>query len=322
MIQMRSTPLDEAARRRHKLRNVAQSVILLGGMVLLLTVCLGSLLGAESVPWALAGAALGLFFSPRVPSQILLRLYRAKRLAREHVPAVFDILEELTARAGLRRAPALYYVPSAMTNAFTVGSRSDSAIALTDGMLRRLTLRELAGVLAHELSHIRAGDLWVMQLADSISRLTSMMSYAGVLLVILALPMVLLGAPFPLLPALLLVLAPLFASLLQLALSRARELDADLDAAGLTGDPQGLASALRRIERYQGRLWEQLVLPGRRIPDPSILRTHPTTEERVSRLLALVPQQAAYGRLTAVELPQQLARVSKAPHRRLMGHWY
>jgi heat shock protein HtpX len=161
-----------------------------------------------------------------------------------------------------------------------------------------------------------------MQLADSISRLTSMMSYAGVLLVILALPMVLLGAPFPLLPALLLVLAPLFASLLQLALSRARELDADLDAAGLTGDPQGLASALRRIERYQGRLWEQLVLPGRRIPDPSILRTHPTTEERVSRLLALVPQQAAYGRLTAVELPQQLARVSKAPHRRLMGHWY
>jgi heat shock protein HtpX len=317
-----AAPLDERARRRHKLRNVVQSAILMAGMVALLSVCLGTLFGIEAVPWALAGAALGLIFSPRVPPQMLLRLYRAQEFSRDQVPAVFKILDRLSARAGLERPPALYYIPSVMTNAFAVGRRANAAIALTDGMLRRLSLRELAGVLAHELSHIRNNDLWVMQLADGISRLTSMMSYAGILLLLLGLPMVLFGAPYPLVPGLLLIAAPLFASFLQLALSRARELEADLDAAGLTGDPQGLVSALRRIEHVQGRLWEQLLLPGRRIPDPSILRTHPSTEERVRRLMTMVPEGSAHGEATAIDLPARLGRVDRPPRRRLMGHWY
>lgn len=76
-------------------------------------------------------------------------------------------------------------------------------------------------------------------------------------------------------------------SLLQFALSRTREFDADLDAAGLTEDPIGLASALEKIERSQGRLWETIFLPGRRVPDPSLLRTHPDTQERMRRLLSL-----------------------------------
>jgi heat shock protein HtpX len=74
---------------------------------------------------------------------------------------------------GLPQAPALYYVPSRMLNAFAVGQRHEVAIALTDGLLRHLTLRELAGVLAHEVGHVRNHDLWIMGLADAIGRLTS-----------------------------------------------------------------------------------------------------------------------------------------------------
>ncbi len=85
----------------------------------------------------------------------------------------------------------------------------------------------------------------------------------------------------------LLVAAPGIGSLLQLALARTREFDADLDAIGLTGDPVGLAAALTKLECYQGRFWQDIVLPGRRIPDPSILRSHPATEERVRRLAEL-----------------------------------
>jgi len=88
---------------------------------------------------------------------------------------------------------------------------------------------------------------------------------------------------------LLLYLAPTLGSLLQLSLARAREFDADLAGASLTGDPAGLAAALQRIERVQGTLWEDMMLPvpGRRIPGPSVLRTHPPTEERIRRLRGL-----------------------------------
>jgi heat shock protein HtpX len=176
-------------------------------------------------------------------------------------------------------------------NAFTVGNRADSAIALTDGLLRRLTMREITAVLAHEVSHVANNDMWVMGLADLVSRITSTLSLFGQMLVLINLPLLMLGGvTLPWLPLLLLVAAPTISALLQLALSRAREYDADLDGAQLTGDPAGLASALQKLERYQGGLLERVLLPGRRIPDPSLLRTHPHTEERVRRLLALAGQ--------------------------------
>ena len=88
------------------------------------------------------------------------------------------MLDRLAARAGLRHRPRLYYIPSRMLNAFAVGERDDAVIALTDGMLRTLSLRELAGVLGHELSHIRNNDLWLMGLADLVGRLTRLMTLA------------------------------------------------------------------------------------------------------------------------------------------------
>jgi heat shock protein HtpX len=187
------------------------------------------------------------------------------------------------------RSIPMHLVPSSMLNAFAVGRRGDSAIAVTDGLIRSLTLRELAGVLAHEVSHIAHEDLRVMAFADMVARYTSFMSTFGIFTLFINIGFVAGGyeVQVPWLAVLVLVLSPTIGSLLQLALSRTREFDADLGAAMLTGDPDGLASALIKLDRAQARHWEAMMLPGGRIPDPSILRTHPATPERVARLMAL-----------------------------------
>jgi heat shock protein HtpX len=200
------------------------------------------------------------------------------------------IVDVLSDRAELPSPPPVYVIPSMTLNAFATGSREKAVIGVTEGLLRRLTLNELAGVLAHEISHVRNNDLAVMSLADVMTRFTQMLSYLALFLAILNLPAFLLGdAEISLLGLALLYLAPTVGSLIQLALSRTREYDADLEGAGLTGDPGSLASALEKLERYQGRFWEDMTLPvpGRRIPQPSLLRSHPPTADRIARLRAL-----------------------------------
>jgi heat shock protein HtpX len=279
---------DAAARRRHKRRNVLHSVLLLVGMAAILWVSAWSLWGTAVAFWAMVGGVLGFVLTPGVAPDWVMRAYRARPLDRRSFPEGVALLEELAARAGLDHVPRLHLLPSATLNAFAVGSSREAAIGITDGLLRALDARELAGVLAHELSHVRNNDLWLMALADTMSRLTSLMATMGLFLAVLSLPLLLLGmAPVPLLTLAVLILAPTIGSLLQLALSRAREFDADLEAATLTRDPAGLASALRKLDRYQGAFWEEIVLPGRRMPEPSLLRTHPPTAERIERLLSL-----------------------------------
>ncbi|MEQ9139089.1 MAG: zinc metalloprotease HtpX [Thalassobaculum sp.] len=274
--------------RLHKLRNVLHSVLLVLGMALIAAVCAWAIWGWEGVLWAMAAVAIAMVVTPSIPSGLVLSLYRAQPVARHEFPEGYALLDALSRRAGLPGVPRLHYVPSAVANAFAVGNRRDAAIAVSDGMLRTLTERELAGVLAHEISHIVNNDLWIMNLADAMSRATAVLSQVGMILLLLNLPLVLAGAvtvPWSL--VLVLVLSPTAMSLLQLALSRAREYEADIDAVGLSGDPEGLASALLKLERRQGRIWESLLLPGRNVPDPSLLRTHPPTDERVRRLMAL-----------------------------------
>ncbi|WP_221931053.1 zinc metalloprotease HtpX [Telmatospirillum sp. J64-1] len=279
---------DHEAERRHRRRNVLHSTLLLGGMVALLSACGWIIAGGNGVLMALLAGSLSLILSPRLSPGLVLRLYRAQPIPRWQLPEVHAVLEAICSAAGMTRVPRLHYVPSRIMNAFAVGNRDDAAIAVTDGMLRRLDLRELAGVLAHEVSHIRNDDTWIMGLADTVSRLTRIMSLLGVLLLAFSLPgLILEGIPVPWLLVALLVFAPTLSALLQLALSRTREFAADLDAARLTGDPVGLASALDKLERQEGMWWETILMPGRRSPDPSLLRTHPHTRERIERLLAL-----------------------------------
>lgn len=292
---------DQDIRRKHKWRNVTHSVLLLGGMGLVLAVCAFGLfdwIGALAVVCAGAIAAMA---TPQIAPEWVIRAHSGQRLTSESFPQGTSLVETLAQRAGLNHVPALYYIPSRMLNAFATGTRENAAIAITDGLIRRLSVRELAGVLAHEMSHIDNNDLWLMGVADVLSRMTATLSYLGMFA--LGISLIFGQAVVPFWISLLLIAAPTICSLLQLALSRAREYDADLEAATLTGDPHGLASALAKLERIQGRYWEEIMLPGRRMPDPSLLRTHPPTEERISRLQSLirtepemrwpVPRQAA-----------------------------
>jgi heat shock protein HtpX len=145
----------------------------------------------------------------------------------------------------------------------------------------------------------------------------------GTVLLILGLPLWLSGAArLPLLLIPLLLFAPQITVLLQLALSRAREFDADLDAAGLTQDPDGLASALLKLERYQRGVWEQILWPGRRLPEPSMLRTHPPTEQRVERLRRLSAAAEPPAGPSAIVQAIPWPAVAEAPHGRLIGFWH
>ena len=167
-----------------------------------------------------------------------------------------------------------------------------------------------------------------MNLADTMSRITTLFSYVGMFLLLVNLPLIAAGAvvvPWPL--VLMLLFAPTLMSLLQLALSRSRELDADLDAARLAGDPEGLASALVKLERYQGRFWESVLLPGRHVPEPSLLRTHPPTEERVRRLLELREREPTLVALARpaeqrLAMPLGLGQVDTRPRWHWSGLWY
>jgi heat shock protein HtpX len=185
--------------------------------------------------------------------------------------------------------------------------------------------RELAGVLAHELMHIVNQDTRLMAFADLASRITEFLSMAGQLLLLINLPLLLFGqTTLPWIPILLMLAAPTLSALAQLALSRSREYEADLGAAQLTEDPMGLASALNKLESPRHRLLERLLHPGPRIPDPSLLRTHPPTDERVERLMALTHRDSATADmdLSPRDIRRLLAHNPYRPRWHRNGMWY
>jgi heat shock protein HtpX len=318
--------LKEAHRRAHKSRNELHTAVLVGGLGLLTAFCAWLLWSWTGVVLTIGWIGILYALAPRLPPEVVMRLYRAKPL--QHGDQVVHIVGELARRADLPAVPRLYVIPSMTLNAFATGTREKAVIGVTEGILRRLTLRELAGVLAHEISHVRNNDLSVMGLADVMTRFTQALSYLAVFLAIFNLPAILLGdSDISFLALLLLYLAPTIGSLLQLGLSRTREFDADLDGAQLTGDPSGLASALNKLERYQGHFWEDMMfpVPARKIPQPSLLRSHPPTEDRIARLLAL-----QHGELQppidVVEEPMVslvgLGPIAMRPRYRFPGVWF
>lgn len=276
--------INAAVQRRLNLRNLLHTVILVAGTAALAAGIAWTVYGTDGLIWAAVFGAASLYTLGHISPKLVLGLYKARPLDDRELPELHHLVRDLAARADLPAVPRLYYVPSQMLNAFAVGKPADSAIAVTDGLMRAMTMRQIAGILAHEISHVRNGDLKVMGLADVLNRITGFMSMLG----LLGIPAMLgAGWHIPVGGLLLLVFAPTIGGLLQLALSRAREFDADLDGVSLTGDPEGLATALALLERRQQGRWEGLVLPGSRVPEPSMLRTHPRTEDRIARLMAL-----------------------------------
>lgn len=271
----------------HAARNRLQTLLLVGALLGIGGLAGSVLFGDIGLWMALAATLITLVIEPLAATRFTLALYRARPIEPAAAPQLWRTLERLAGGAGLPAVPVPHYIASPLVNAFAVGSRRQSAIALTDGLLERLTPRELAAVLAHEVAHIAHDDLKVMNLADYVSRLTGVFALVGQVLILLYLPGWLLGAAeLPWLGLLILAFSPHMALLAQLGLSRVREFDADLAAARLTGDPRALASALAKIEKVS-RNWRAWLLPGWGNPEPSWLRTHPATEERIRRLLAL-----------------------------------
>ncbi len=279
---------------RHRLLNLAQSALLLGLMAAIAWVSVTAILGPETGAMVALGMVAGLILAPDLSRRMILSAYQAQRLTGRDAPGLVGALAELARRAGLPRAPALYRVPSSLPNAFAMGTPEDSSICVTDGLLELLDGRELAGVLAHEVGHIANCDLWVMGVADVMSRLVSLASWVGQFLLLLNLPLLMAGlVHVPWSVVALLIFAPTLMALVQLGLSRTREYDADRAAADLTGDPEGLIRALGKLERRVGRFWEEILLPGRRIPVPSLLRTHPPTDSRIGRLRELAASRTS-----------------------------
>lgn len=286
--------LDEEQRRRARLRNIAQSFALVGGIGIITALSAYTLFGRTGVVWALIFVGVFSLIGPRVAPDAIMRMFNARLIDPSRGADIARLVQALSRRAGLKTPPRLYVIPSQTMNAFAVGAPSRYSLSVTEGLLGRLDFRELAGVLAHEITHVRNNDIWVMSLADILSRFTRSMSFFAIFLFFLSVPTTLFtGAPVPWTAIALLYFAPTLSSLLQLALSRSREFDADLGGASLTGDPEGLAMALGKLERYQGRLWEDIFMPGRRIPLPSVLRTHPRTSERIARLMSLKKPETA-----------------------------
>ena len=305
---------------RYRLLNTLHTVLLLAAIATLAGFLGWWLFGEGGVVWAGVIAALTLALSPRVSPRWILRASGARELALREAPALHRLVQLLAERAGLAHAPRLYYLPTRVLNAFATGSVHESAVTVTDGLLRAMTLRELAGVLAHEIAHVRGHDLWVMSLADVVGRLTALLSMLGQALLIVMLPLsVLRGTALPLLPIMALIFAPTISLLLQLALARTREYYADIVAAELTGDPAGLASALDKLERLQGGWMERMFMADARIPH--WLRTHPRTQERVRRLMALGPRTPLIPELA---MPARADAIFDMPviARRPSWHWH
>lgn len=322
-----ATP-DQIGSGELRRRNGVQSLLLAAGIGGLLAIATTLVWGPLGVLLAALATAALILAAPRVPPASVMRLYRARPVDPQTGDQLLALTGELAGRADLAVPPRLFVIPSTALNAFAVGTPDRSAIALTEGLLRRLTLREIAGVLGHEIAHIRANDLEIMGLADVTTRFAQILSYLAVLLALANLLLILRGEDtLPWLSLALLYLAPAATSLLQLGLSRAREFHADLEAARLTGDPLGLASALRRLDSGTGHILDDLCLPVpcRRVAHPSLLRSHPPSNERIARLLSL-QDDGALPPLALVERPMVslagFGPILMRPRYRWPGIWY
>ncbi|CAN0471899.1 unnamed protein product, partial [Phaeothamnion confervicola] len=174
-----SSFLDHGALMAHKRQNMLQTGLLFAGLAVLVAVSGFLLLGWIGVAWASVMVGLTLLVMPKLPPEMLMRMYRARRVEPQPGDQLSEIVDILTVRAELPARPTLYVVPSLALNAFASGKPDHAAVAITEGLLRQLTLREIAGVLAHEVSHIRNNDLWVMGVADGLTRITQSMSFVA-----------------------------------------------------------------------------------------------------------------------------------------------
>ena len=270
---------------------------LLMAAIMALFGAVGMLLGGVSgmAIALLLGAVMNLWaywFSDKM----VLRMYNAQEVDQQSAPRLYSTVRELAERASLPM-PKVYLIDEAQPNAFATGRNPEhAALAATSGILQLLTPRELRGVLGHELSHVKHYDILISTISATIAGAISSIAQLGMLF----------GGSrqnergvHPLVALLIMIVAPLAAMLIQLAISRAREFEADRGGAEVSGDPQALASALEKIERYaRGQPIEtaemhpetaqmMIINPLSGGGVQGLFSTHPSTVERIARLLAM-----------------------------------
>jgi heat shock protein HtpX len=275
-IYAQSPDVSQVQRYLHRELNVQHSGLAIAGLLLLLGVCGWIVDGADGARRAVAFSGLkpaDLLISP----EIMARRFGAKLLQPSEAPFLFVRLREICRRARLDRLPDLYYLPGTGTmNAYALGGPRQSAIVLTDGLLKGMTEDEVAGILAHEVAHISNNDRFSMDWAMSLQRAVAVTALAG-----LAGRRTHWVANTAL--AAFLRSAPSIGQLLYLALSRSRELDADARALDLIDRPHALVAALNKLEQFHA--------PAQLMPLQAVdgiarlLRSHPTTDERVGLLV-------------------------------------
>ena len=274
----------------NKSENRFHSIMIVLAMVALMSVVGYLTFGLFGFLVSIAFAISSCIIGQRVSTAWVMRMYKAREIGPRQAPALFQAFEELALKSELENMPRLYYIPTRMTNAFATGHGKNAAVAVTDGILRMMNPNEMRGILAHEMAHLMHRDTKVMALADSISRIVSTASRIGFFLILFSGFAALLSGSFNfyyVIAFVILFVSPTIMILMQLALSRSREFNADLGAVQLTGDAIGLASALDKLERLnsRGSFWQRIFSPGQKRAQPALLRTHPPTSERIKRLL-------------------------------------
>lgn len=278
--------------------NNVRTVLLLGLLTGLL-LFFGSLFGQEGMTWALilAGAMnLGAYFWSH---KIVLAMYRAKEIPETELPEVHGMVRDLALRAGLPK-PRLYLIPSEAPNAFATGRNpAHAVVAVTSGTLRLLSKHELEGVLSHEMAHVRNRDILISSMAATIAGAIGYLAHMAQFAAMFggmgrsddddgrgnAVTLILMA-----------IIVPLIAMLIQMAVSRSREYQADAIGARLAGNPFGLADALEKLHGYSRRV-PLAANPGTAhmfIVSPltgggwlSLLSTHPPIEQRIARLRSM-----------------------------------
>jgi len=276
--------------------NLFKTAVLMAAITALF-MALGSMIGGRQGMMLAFVVALGMnFFSYWFSDKMVLRMYNAREVDASSAPQFYRMVQELAQRAELPM-PRVYLIDEQAPNAFATGRDPEhAAVAATTGILRVLSERELRGVMAHELAHVKHRDILISTISATMAGAISMLANFAMMFGGRDEE----GRPVnPIAGIAVAILAPLAASLIQMAISRALEFEADRGGAEISGDPQALASALDKIHRYargmplhaaeahpetaQMMIMNPLSAEGIK----GLFATHPPTEERVARLLAM-----------------------------------
>jgi heat shock protein HtpX len=281
--------------------NAFRTFVLLAGMTALFMVVGYFIGGTGGMMIALVFAAGTNLFAYWNSDKMVLRMQNAVPVERSRAPELFDMVDVLSQRAGIP-TPAVYVIETDQPNAFATGrDPKNAAVAVSSGLLRQLDAREVAGVVAHELAHIKNRDTLTMTITATLAGAISALAQFGLFF----------GGgnnrdnPLGGIGALLMVfLAPLAAMIVQMAVSRTREYEADKDGAAISGDPLALASALNKIANIAGR---QVNVAAERNPamahmyiiNPlngarmdNLFSTHPDTGNRIAALQRLAGEMS------------------------------